>query len=429
MDGSEKSLPDTINPNNFPAKLWLLVNNPTIKAIDWDSRGEAIVIDQKLFEKQILSPNSVNSNETFFKTTNFSSFVRQLNLYGFRKGELAMSDETAVYSGTFHYFYNPNFQRDHPELVSSLRRLTVDNKAKIKAGLEVNCRLQNHYQKLHGGGDTKDLKRRSTSPLNPTHQDSPHPCHPNKFHVTKVHSGTPVPPQHLSRGHGAALSPNIFPAAKGIPASLSQYYTVAATTSNVMHIQQGLPTHSSNGNPNFTSFNSPTTPHQPGYYPSVCRCCHPNLVSPHIVGLQKGWFSPQSFYQGGYPVKLFEDNQELQREENQEGKKRDINLDAIFQIADEVMQTSSNTCLVKVETPEKKVPVFGIASNSSNAAVFENSGRNTKPVQVLSSCPVTTQSQEVESVTSELYEVTTDQVNDEIISVEISYNGSDTSQD
>uniref|UniRef100_A0A3P8T1C7 HSF-type DNA-binding domain-containing protein n=1 Tax=Amphiprion percula TaxID=161767 RepID=A0A3P8T1C7_AMPPE len=83
MDAGENPLPDSINPNNFPAKLWRLVNSPANEAICWDSLGEVIVIDQQRFERQVLSPGSMSPNSPdAFKTTNFSSFVRQLNLYG-----------------------------------------------------------------------------------------------------------------------------------------------------------------------------------------------------------------------------------------------------------------------------------------------------------------------------------------------------------
>uniref|UniRef100_A0A3Q3FTM8 HSF-type DNA-binding domain-containing protein n=1 Tax=Labrus bergylta TaxID=56723 RepID=A0A3Q3FTM8_9LABR len=93
MDVGEWSLPHSINPNNFPAKLWRLVNNPENSSIRWDSHGEGILIDKGLFEKQILSPSTIPSyNADAFKTTNFSSFVRQLNLYGFRKTDTSNKD-------------------------------------------------------------------------------------------------------------------------------------------------------------------------------------------------------------------------------------------------------------------------------------------------------------------------------------------------
>ncbi|XP_035846843.1 heat shock factor protein 5 isoform X2 [Sander lucioperca] len=311
MDAGENSLPDSINPNNFPAKLWRLVNNPLNDAICWDKLGQVVVIDQNLFERQILSPSNITTPDNIdaFKTTNFSSFVRQLNLYGFRKADPAVKDTGD--NAAYHHFYNPNFQRDQPELVASLRRLTVDNKAKIQAGVNVRSRPPSRYLRYSGGDDgtDKNVKRVSASLLSPTHQESTHPYYPNKAQPTTAHSGTPVPPRFLIRGHGAALSPTVFAADK------------------------------------------------------VCQCYHQNLVASHMAGsgIQTGSFSPHSYYQASYPVNMLchgDNNQDMKNMEHQEVKKFDINLDTIFQIADEVMQTPPNNNLVRVVTPEKPGPVL-----------------------------------------------------------------------
>lgn len=67
---------------NFPEKLWWIVNNPKHEEIHWNSEGTSIVIPntRKFVDEILNSPSSA-----LFKTKNFSSFVRQLNLYGFRK--------------------------------------------------------------------------------------------------------------------------------------------------------------------------------------------------------------------------------------------------------------------------------------------------------------------------------------------------------
>uniref|UniRef100_A0A3Q3VVM1 HSF-type DNA-binding domain-containing protein n=1 Tax=Mola mola TaxID=94237 RepID=A0A3Q3VVM1_MOLML len=76
----------SLRSNTFPAKLWRLVNNPVINSILWDAEGKAVVIDRQLFEVEILSPYGLTAhNADAFKTRNFSSLIRQLNLYGFKK--------------------------------------------------------------------------------------------------------------------------------------------------------------------------------------------------------------------------------------------------------------------------------------------------------------------------------------------------------
>lgn len=162
MDVNGRLLPVNINPNNFPAKLWRLVSNPAIRSIFWDSQGEAIVINRQLFEREILSPIPPGADRLdTFKTKNFSSFVRQLNLYGFRKVDPASRDSSlpSEHCSTYYHFSNPNFKRSNPGLVTTLRRLTVENKAKLQAGLKVSCRPPTRRQRSNW--DTGDrIERR-----------------------------------------------------------------------------------------------------------------------------------------------------------------------------------------------------------------------------------------------------------------------------
>ncbi|XP_030603200.1 heat shock factor protein 5 [Archocentrus centrarchus] len=351
------SLPDTINPNHFPAKLWRLVNNPANKGICWDHHGELVVIDQQVFEREVLSPSAIISDSTeAFKTTNFSSFVRQLNLYGFKKADGQTNLDMKVY----HCFYNPSFKRDHPELVAKLRRLTVDNKAKLEAGLSVNCRPPSGYQRFCLNGGDRDKHVRGVSPggsllLSPTIPEASPPYYPHKSQAMKSYSGTPVPPRYLMRGHP---------------------YTGVTSSSNAVNFQQSLLAQTNHRSPNFTSFSPCNVQYQPGYCSSGYHCYHPNLVAPHIAGggFQAGLFSPQSYYQAGCSgdmLFLRENSQGLQKNENQEAKNYDINLEAVFQIADEVMQTPPSICLVKVEPQEELVPA---PESSANACYDSSSG-------------------------------------------------------
>ena len=122
-----------VNHNTFPSKLWRLVNNPFINSILWDAEGKAVVIDRQLFEVEILSQYGIGAhNADAFKTTNFSSIVRQLNLYGFKKDKPATQKQ---YGGSYLCFSHPNFQREHPGRVAFLRRRTAEIKARTRAAV------------------------------------------------------------------------------------------------------------------------------------------------------------------------------------------------------------------------------------------------------------------------------------------------------
>ncbi|NXS47675.1 HSF5 protein, partial [Balaeniceps rex] len=167
--------PAPINPNNFPAKLWRLVNSPHVRSIHWDASGEGLLIDQPLFECELLGAGPGHTTgpagdgtvgaADLFKTKNFTSFIRQLNLYGFHKVVMGPAGSVAgpgpgsgpgggngngnggSSARPLHHFHSPHFRRDRPDLLVHLKRLTSANKAKLAAGLEVTSRPPNRFQR------------------------------------------------------------------------------------------------------------------------------------------------------------------------------------------------------------------------------------------------------------------------------------------
>ncbi|XP_059178231.1 heat shock factor protein 4-like isoform X2 [Physella acuta] len=106
------------NAGNVPAfliKLWTLVEDPsTDELIHWDSSGTSFhVYDQQRFSREILP--------LYFKHNNIASFVRQLNMYGFRKvthidqGGLKIEKDDLEFSHQF-------FQRGEQDMLQYIKR-------------------------------------------------------------------------------------------------------------------------------------------------------------------------------------------------------------------------------------------------------------------------------------------------------------------
>lgn len=122
-----------MKPNIFPMKLWHLVNNGEISAIIWNSHGDGIIVKQNLIGSQVLSLKS-------FKATAFTSFVRQLHMYGFRKSQICTRDRPNI-----HEYFHPNFKRSQPDLLPLVKRHS--GKYKCKVNLSTDARPQPWMEK------------------------------------------------------------------------------------------------------------------------------------------------------------------------------------------------------------------------------------------------------------------------------------------
>eukprot|EP00126_Sphaerothecum_destruens_P012629 Sdes_comp21640_c0_seq1m20227 len=113
----------------FLSKLLRMIEDETsLHLISWSHDGTSFEIhDQPVFAKEVLPK--------YFKHSNISSFVRQLNMYGFKK-KLAVDHGSlqARRLGSLQWeFVNPQFQRGRPDLLKCMKRkaaATDDKKTK-----------------------------------------------------------------------------------------------------------------------------------------------------------------------------------------------------------------------------------------------------------------------------------------------------------
>ncbi|XP_070248658.1 heat shock factor protein 1 isoform X8 [Myotis yumanensis] len=106
-------------PSNVPAfltKLWTLVSDPDTDAlICWSPSGNSFhVYDQGQFAKEVLPK--------YFKHNNMASFVRQLNMYGFRKVVHIEQGGFVKPERDDTEFQHPCFLRGQEQLLENIKR-------------------------------------------------------------------------------------------------------------------------------------------------------------------------------------------------------------------------------------------------------------------------------------------------------------------
>merc|ERR1711920_126564 len=100
----------------FLSKLWQLVNNTDNRQlVCWAPGGRSFLVnDQTKFSKEIL-PN-------YFKHQKMNSFIRQLNMYGFKKvPKLSEGTLNAIETDQIE-FANDYFIRGQPDLIHQIKR-------------------------------------------------------------------------------------------------------------------------------------------------------------------------------------------------------------------------------------------------------------------------------------------------------------------
>lgn len=98
----------------FILKLWKMINDPQCDdLICWSDSGQSFIIaDPPKFSQEL---------SKYFKHNNLSSFIRQLNMYGFRKVATIENSGLHPVTDDLHFYHN-DFVRDHPEKLEAIKR-------------------------------------------------------------------------------------------------------------------------------------------------------------------------------------------------------------------------------------------------------------------------------------------------------------------
>ncbi|KAJ1905616.1 hypothetical protein LPJ81_001827 [Coemansia sp. IMI 209127] len=109
--------------NTFVSKLHEMVNDSQYQhLISWNFSGTSFVVCNIMeFSRELLPKH--------FKHNNFSSFVRQLNMYGFHKVNKSPRGHRTMAENQIWEFSHPKFIRDRPDLLDQIKRKTMESES------------------------------------------------------------------------------------------------------------------------------------------------------------------------------------------------------------------------------------------------------------------------------------------------------------
>ncbi|KAI0924334.1 hypothetical protein AcV7_003099 [Taiwanofungus camphoratus] len=131
MPSSMGLLGKPLGTNNFVTKLYQMINDPkSAQFITWTELGTSFVVSNVgEFSRTILGSH--------FKHNNFSSFVRQLNMYGFHKiNRTPRAQRTSADVQTWEFSHH-KFLRGRPDLLEEIKRKALEPDPALKHRVEL----------------------------------------------------------------------------------------------------------------------------------------------------------------------------------------------------------------------------------------------------------------------------------------------------
>uniref|UniRef100_H0XHX0 HSF-type DNA-binding domain-containing protein n=1 Tax=Otolemur garnettii TaxID=30611 RepID=H0XHX0_OTOGA len=230
---------------SFPQKLWMIVENKVFKSVNWSDKGDTMVIEEDLFQREILRRRGT---EKIFETDSLKSFIRQLNLYGFRKIRSNNSSVPSQGEKKMMVYQHSNFQRDKPHLLEKIQKkkkklVATRHSLRIRqnnAKKEAKQKSQKGAPSVQGTSGTQSFmcsgisSMRSTTGYPQGNRSTFEPHGPSGEGASSSATFTPIATARMESTREGSASPEVYPEYDSILTLYNTCYAILLAALSVM---------------------------------------------------------------------------------------------------------------------------------------------------------------------------------------------------